>query len=306
MGKLLSIGLPVFNGERYLAQALAGIRAQTLADFDVVIADNGSTDHTGEIARAVVSADSRFHYVRRERNIGLVPNYNQVFAETDGEFFAWHAADDLTHPDFYRVCVNLLRCHPEAAAATSEILLIDPAGQVLGPDPERIHADHPDPAVRFRELASFCHFAQFTYGVYRRSMMARTRLMLPFFWTSDRLFLAELALQGPLVRDPRHLFYVRQHGERVTLGNRASFYAGLASPQRGTTWRYSRELRRAIDHAGLPPTEQERVRQALRRWQVRHSPRLARSAVSALVSAALGHRRAGTPGSPAGVADRSG
>jgi glycosyltransferase involved in cell wall biosynthesis len=284
MGAHLTIGVPVFNGERYLAQALAGIRAQTLSDFDVVIADNGSTDRTGEIARAVVAADPRFRYVRREGNLGLVHNYNQLFTGTEGEFFAWHAADDLCDPRFYQACVDLLTAHPGAAAATSEILLIDDTGRVLGPDPERIRADHPDRAVRFYELASFRHYAQFTYGVYRRSLMARTRLMLPFFWTSDRLFLAELALQGRLVRDPRRLFYVRQHGARVTLRGRANFYAGLAVPRRGTTLRYSRELCRAIDHAGLASRERDRVRRALRRWRLRHGPALVRSAAGALVS----------------------
>jgi glycosyltransferase involved in cell wall biosynthesis len=291
MGALLSIGVPVFNGERYLARALEGLRAQALTDIEVVIADNASTDRTAEIARAVVAGDDRFRYVRRDHNVGLVPNYNRIFAETDGEFFAWHAADDIADPEFYRACVDLLRQRPDAAAAVSEILLIGPTGQVIGSDPEPIRADHPDRAARFGELASFRHFAQFTYGVYRRSMMARTRLMLPFFWTSDRLFLAELALQGPLVRDPRHLFHVRQHGERVTLGGRAHFYAGLTSPQRGTTWRYSRELGRGIDHAGLAPAERRRVRQALHSWRIRHGPRLARSAVGAVVSATLGQPR---------------
>jgi glycosyltransferase involved in cell wall biosynthesis len=285
MGSLLTIGVPVFNGERYLAQALAGIRAQTFTDFEVVVGDNASTDRTPEIAAEVVAADRRFRCLRRKRNIGLVPNYNDLFTRTTGELFAWHASDDLTHPDFYGACVALLQANPDAAAATSEIMLMDSDGRPLGPDPERIRADHPDPAVRFSELASFDHYAQFTYGVYRRSMMARTRLMLPFFWTSDRLFLAELALRGRLVRDPRRLFYVRQHGQRVTLGGRADFYAGLAAPQRGTTLRYARELRRAIELAELSPAERERARRALSRWRVRHSPRLVRSAAGALVSA---------------------
>lgn len=285
MGSLLTIGVPVFNGERYLATALAGVQAQTFTDFEVVIGDNASTDRTPQIAAEFAAADPRFRYLRRERNIGLVPNFNQLFQQTSGEFFAWHAADDLTDPQFYGACVALLQAHPEAAAATSEILLIDGAGNVLGADPERIQGDHPDRVVRFTELASFGHYAQFTYGVYRRSMMARTRLMLPFFWTSDRLFLAELALQGTLVRDPRQLFFVRQHMERVTLGGRANFYAGLSAPQRGTTLRYSRELRRAIELAGLAPDERDRLLWALRRWRVRHSPRLARSAAGALVSA---------------------
>ena len=283
----LTIGVPVFNGERYLREALAGIQAQTFADFEVVIADNASTDGTEEIARAVVAEDARFRYVRRERNLGLVGNYNRLFEETTGEYFAWLAADDVVRPDFCGACVALLEEHPEAAAATTEILLIDSAGRVLGPDPEPIRADHPDRAVRFAELASFDHYCQFTYGAYRRSMMARTRLMLPFFWSSDRLFLAELALQGTLVRDPRHLYLVRQHAERVTLGGRAKFYAGLAAPQRGTTLRYSRELRRGIEHAGLDPDEKRRVLRALWRWRLRHSHRIARSAAGAMASAGV-------------------
>jgi glycosyltransferase involved in cell wall biosynthesis len=280
----LTIGVPVFNGERYLAQALAGIRAQTFTDFEVVIADNASTDRTGEIAQEMAATDPRFRYVRRPENIGLVPNYNQLFTGTTGEFFAWHDSDDVTDPEFYRACLTQLRASPAAAAATSDILLIDSDGQVIGPDPERVRGDHPDLAVRFAELASFDHFCQFTYGVYRRSMMARTRLMLPFFWSSDRLFLAELALQGTLLRDPRRLYLVRQHGERVTLGGRAKFYAGLASPKRGTTLRYARELQQAIAHAGLEPAERERVRRALRAWTVRNGHRLARSAVGALIA----------------------
>lgn len=284
---LLTIGVPVFNGERYLREALAGIQAQTFADFEVVIADNASTDGTEEIARAVVAEDARFRYVRRERNLGLVGNYNRLFEETTGEYFAWHDGDDKTAPEFYQACLDLLRARPEAAAATTEILLIDSAGRVLGPDPEPIRADHPDRAVRFAELASFRHYSQFTYGAYRRSMMARTRLMLPFFWSSDRLFLAELALQGTLVRDPRHLYLVRQHAERVTLGGRAKFYAGLAAPQRGTTLRYSRELRRAVDHAQLVGEERERVLRALRGWRLRNSHRLVRSAVGAAVGAGV-------------------
>ena len=72
---VLTIGVPVFNGERYLAQALAGIRAQTFTDFRVVISDNASTDATPDIARAAAREDPRIEYRRRERNLGLVGNW---------------------------------------------------------------------------------------------------------------------------------------------------------------------------------------------------------------------------------------
>jgi glycosyltransferase involved in cell wall biosynthesis len=285
VGPALTIGVPVYNGERYLAQALAGIQAQTLADFRVVIADNASTDRTEEIARAAAAADPRIEYLRRDRNVGLVANWNGLFTDTDGELFAWHSSDDVAAPEFYASCLELLREQPDAAAGCTQIGLIGSDGESLGPDPERIRGDHPDRAVRFVELASFRHYCQFYYGVFRRSMLARTRLMLPFFWSSDRLLLAELALQGRLARDPRQLYFVRQHQERVTEGGRRNFYARLASPHRGTTLRYARELARAIELAGLEPAERDRVRRALRGWHVRHSHLLARSAAGALVEA---------------------
>ncbi|HLV59279.1 MAG TPA: glycosyltransferase family 2 protein [Natronosporangium sp.] len=296
----LTIGVPVFNGEPYLAQALAGLRSQTFPHFRVVIADNASTDHTPDIAKRVVAEDPRFSYVRRERNIGLVPNFNRLFHETTGEYFAWHAADDVVEPDFYRACVDLLRARPEAVAAMTGVVLMDEDGAVLGPEPEAVRADHPDRAVRFADLASLRHFSQFTYGVYRRAAMARTRLMLPFFWTSDRVFLAELALQGPLVRDPRPLYRVRQHHRRVTLAGRAAFYAGR-TPRRGTMLRYSRELGLAIDHAGLDPAERGRLRRRLWMWRLRHGHLLLRSSVGALVGVAAGSVPRRRPAPPTAV-----
>ena len=288
VGPALTIGVPVYNGERYLAQALAGIQAQTLADLRVVIADNASTDGTEEIARAAAAADPRIRYLRRERNVGLVANWNGLFTDDtdpDGEFFAWHSADDLAAPEFYATCVQLLREHPDAAAGCTQIELIGSAGESLGADPEQIRSDHPDRAVRFTELASFRHYCQFYYGVFRRPLLARTRLMLPLFWSSDRLMLAELALHGPLVRHPERRYFVRQHEERVTEGGRKNFYARLASPTRGTTLRYARELRAAVELAGLSPAERDRVLRALRGWRVRHSHLLARSAAGVLVDA---------------------
>lgn len=282
---VLTVGVPVYNGERYLAQALAGIRAQTFADFRVVIADNASTDGTEEIARTAAAEDDRITYLRRDRNLGLVANWNGVFAGTSGEFFAWHSADDLAHPECYETCLRLLRDHPDAAAACTEIELIDSSGRRLGPDAERIRSDDADRATRFVELASFRHYCQFYYGVFRRSMLERTSLMLPFFWSADRVLLAELALHGRLVRDPRRRYFVRVHQDRVTQGGRKHFYAQLASPQRGTTLRYARELRNAIDRAGLAPDEQRRLRRAWRGWTVRHCHLLARSAVGAVVDA---------------------
>jgi len=67
----VSIGLPVYNGERFLAGAIESILAQTFGDFELVISDNASTDGTSEICREYQARDSRVHYLRNETNIGV-------------------------------------------------------------------------------------------------------------------------------------------------------------------------------------------------------------------------------------------
>jgi glycosyltransferase involved in cell wall biosynthesis len=90
----VSIGVPVFNGENYLAQALESILAQDFADFEVIISDNCSTDKTPEICTSFAKRDSRVKYFRNDSNIGASPNYNRTFELSRGEYFKWCAHDD--------------------------------------------------------------------------------------------------------------------------------------------------------------------------------------------------------------------
>src|SRR5436190_12174806 len=94
---IVSIGLPVFNGERYLRQALDSLLGQDFQDFELIISDNASTDRTAEICRAYVAKDRRIRYYRNESNIGSAPNYRRVFELARGEFFKWCSHDDVCH-----------------------------------------------------------------------------------------------------------------------------------------------------------------------------------------------------------------
>jgi glycosyltransferase involved in cell wall biosynthesis len=102
----LTVGLPVYNGERHLQDAIESILAQTFGDFRLVVADNASTDATGEIARSLAARDARVHYHRNESNIGLAANFNLVFRMSDSPYFRWATSDDVTLPDFLRRCVE--------------------------------------------------------------------------------------------------------------------------------------------------------------------------------------------------------
>jgi len=91
----LSIGLPVYNGEKYLAEALDALLGQTYADFELIISDNASTDGTERICREYLARDPRIRYIRQPVNVGASPNHNIVFTESRGELFKWASYDDL-------------------------------------------------------------------------------------------------------------------------------------------------------------------------------------------------------------------
>ena len=85
----VSIGLPVYNGEKYLEQALISILSQTYTDFELIISDNASTDRTQAICREYAAKDPRIRYYCNEENLGAAPNHNRVFELASGEYFKW-------------------------------------------------------------------------------------------------------------------------------------------------------------------------------------------------------------------------
>ena len=128
----VSMGLPVYNGEQYLATALDSLLAQTFTDFEIVISDNASTDATEEICRRYAARDARIRYVRQPENRGSVFNFNHVFELARGEYYRWHAHDDVCAPTFLDRCVELLDQDPTIVGCHSLKVKIDQGGRVLG------------------------------------------------------------------------------------------------------------------------------------------------------------------------------
>src|SRR6201990_1542873 len=91
----LSIGLPVYNSEDYLAESLEALLGQSYEDYELIISDNASTDSTADICRSYEKRDSRIRYFRQPRNIGAAPNHNFVFEQSRSELFKWVSGDDV-------------------------------------------------------------------------------------------------------------------------------------------------------------------------------------------------------------------
>ncbi|MFC4001653.1 glycosyltransferase family 2 protein [Prauserella oleivorans] len=213
----LSIGLPVYNGEEYLAESLDALLGQTYEDYELIISDNASTDGTQDICRRYAARDSRIRYLRLPRNIGAAPNHNLVFAESRGELFKWASHDDLYGRDLVRRCVEALDERPEIVLAHSWHAIVDSTGAVTDSFDYRLATDSPSAPERFRALL-FAPGGDDFYGVIRSHVL---RQVAPHdsYHHADRTIVAEIALHGPFHQVPEVLYFRRDHPTRAERAN---------------------------------------------------------------------------------------
>ena len=227
----VSIGLPVRNGQRYLRQVLDSLLAQTYADLEVLIADNGSTDDTRAICQEYVARDPRVRYFRSDTDEGPAWNFNRLVPLARGEYFRWAAADDLLAPQYLARCVEALDANADAVCAYPDTVVIDDAGERVGSNDYHLALDAPSPARRFASLALVDHRRHGAYeifGLYRTDALRRTPLFEAYA-RGDSVLLARLALLGRFVRVPEPLFLNRDHGRR-------SARHKPTGPGRGSSW----------------------------------------------------------------------
>ncbi len=252
----IAIGLPVYNGERYLALALESFLAQTFGDFEIVISDNGSTDATADIGRAFAARDPRIRYIRQDENRGAAWNFNFVFQQTTGQYFKWAACDDLHAPDFLRQCKVALDEDRAAVLAFSGTEFIDEGGRVAPPKERMATFASLRPYERFREAAGTDHACFDIFGLIRRDILARTP-GLGTFASADRVLLTELSLHGHFIELPEKLFLRRDHADTSTRQYRdvycrsAWFDPAKAGQVTFPTWRLLSEYCAAIGRSPL-------------------------------------------------------
>jgi glycosyltransferase involved in cell wall biosynthesis len=220
----VSVGLPVYNGERYLAATLDSILGQTLTDFELVISDNASTDATKEICGDYAAADSRIAYVRNDRNIGGARNYNRVFALSSAPYFTWHAHDDLIGERYLERCLEPLEGDPGIVLSYPKITYIDADGVTIGHQQiDDLSILSPEPADRIRQLMTFEMsgtdiFWAGAFGVNRRSALATTQL-LGGYNAADQVLVLQLLLRGKFAQIGDPLYFRRDHPDASMAAN---------------------------------------------------------------------------------------
>lgn len=303
----VTVGVPVYNGETFLAAALDAILEQDFEDFELIISDNGSTDGTPSICRAALARDERVRYLRSETNYGLAWNWNRLVAEAAGEYFVWAAYDDLRAPSFLSRCVEALEREPGAVLAHPRAVEIDAAGVPVRSFGPLARAQARKAYLRFGDvIMNEVHCFPIS-GLVRLDVLRRTAL-IGAYPSSDLVLLAELALHGRFQEVAEELFFRRDHpGRSMRLypleRDRVAFFdPSKADAVTFPQWRMAAELLRAVRRAPLPPSERARCFAAMAPWLRRCSPLLARNVVR---SSALALRRAlGAAGARRATAQR--
>lgn len=273
----VTIGVPIFNGETFLPEALDSLLNQTFSDLEIVISDNASTDRTQEICQAYAARDPRVHYYRNDVNRGAAWNHNRVFELARGEFFKWNSADDYCAPEFLARCVAALDKEPGAALAISEPVEVNEDGTPLKeitilnftlipvvPSGAPAH-------VRFRQNIRLDHRCLTIYSLFRTDILRRTSLIASYA-DSDRVLLAHLALFGPCIVIPEALLFNREHAGRFGRSynnwrDRAAWFdPSNANRKVFPFWRELSELLDTIRHSPLKWPEQLRCYWEVMRW----------------------------------------
>jgi len=206
----VSIGMPVYNGGRFIRQAVASLLVQTYVDFELVIADNASTDATEAICREFVAQDTRVRYVRNERNLGGPGNFRRVFSLCSGEYHKWSTADDYWAPTLVEKCVAILDQRPDVVACYPKTRMVDASGAPTEDHEDNLHLQEVSPAARMIRVLEEIMRCHVHLGVIRRAAMRRTSLIGGELW-SDSRFIAELSLYGKFYVLPEFLFFRRFH-----------------------------------------------------------------------------------------------
>jgi glycosyltransferase involved in cell wall biosynthesis len=286
---MISIGVPVYNGENYLAATLDSILAQSFSDFELIISDNASSDGTEDLCRNYQARDTRIRYSRNSRNLGAAKNHNRVFELSSGKYFKWASHDDMLAPNFLSQCVSVLEQDPSVVLCHSKMTSIDDFDKRTVPLQESAtRSASNSPSERFGAVILHDRLCADIYGLIRSDALRKTPLIAPYVG-SDRPLRAELALLGRFYEVPEYLFFLRDHAWR-SVRSMPSHHQRVAwfDPDRVGRrvfphWRIILEYGKTIQRAALTSGQRFRCYLYLASW-LRQDSNWARMAADVLIA----------------------
>lgn len=254
---LVSVGLPVFNGDDYLAETIDSILAQTNPDLELILCDNASTDRTQAICEDYAAKDPRVRYFRQPKNMGAAHNYNTAWHMARGKYWRWAAHDDLVAPTYHERLVEVLESDPGCVLVHPGTVIIDAEGREVQCYVDRLESFSDDPVERFATWMARGNKGQCNpfFGLMRPEVVETTGLH-PDYPGSDHVFVAEMTLRGRCRMVREGLFFRRIHEKNSVRANPdhrdlAAWFTG-AKPK-GLTFKMIRLTRGFVQAINLAP-----------------------------------------------------
>lgn len=204
----VSIGMPVYNGEKFIREAIDSLLAQTFVDFKLIISDNASTDGTAKICAEYARADNRIRYVRQQENIGAVKNFAFVLNESSGKYFMWAAADDFWSADFLESNISFLERNMDYVASVSPVRFEDGKFDPIFMGDSELTGEAPE---RFEKFFEGWHANSRFYSLMRTSTLKCCPCLLQDFLGADWVTMLYIVRQGKTNRHDLG-FVIRGHG----------------------------------------------------------------------------------------------
>ena len=174
----VSIGMPVYNGERFIREALDSLLSQTFTDFELIISDNASTDGTEAICREYAAKDHRIRYVRQPENKGQATNFNFLLQQARGEYFMWAASDDWWDKEFIKTLLEAMLTNEKCASTFCPYVFTDEYGKLISTSRVFDYSGR----TRISRLLKLCFYYNdgFFYGLHKRQLVEKVRV--PTWW----------------------------------------------------------------------------------------------------------------------------
>jgi glycosyltransferase involved in cell wall biosynthesis len=204
---LISVVMPVFNGENYLKEAIDSILNQSYTHFEFIIINDGSTDKTASILKQI--KDDRLKIIHFENNQGLIPALNRGFQEAKGAFIARMDADDVALPQRLKLQVAAMQQHPEWIACDSDYYLFDRKSKT------RSTSNFSSEELKLVLVFTTC-FCHPSVMIRNNRVDNLLRYESDFKHVEDYRLWTKLTAQGELGHLPVPLLLYRQHPSQVS------------------------------------------------------------------------------------------
>lgn len=201
----VAVGLPVYNGEKYISESIESILGQDFGDFDFLISDNCSTDSTWDICNHYGAIDDRIRLNRNKTNIGAIANFQLVFDQTKSNYFMWHAHDDILMNNYFSTALKFMEDRKDYVCFTSKKILKTFTGEEKGVYSEEKERNSDSIVERFQSHFAMGAPCKSIYGLLRRDLVTKAGRFPIMDMLPDKIFMFQLLIVGKIYEHPQPL-----------------------------------------------------------------------------------------------------